>query len=203
MGIRIGRAPFGGERAVGAATWHDDLRVEPTSRSSGAQVPTFARVQRDAGGTSIGVYAYIFDNAALSSEKELYFSAQMPHGKLLGSPIAMHIHWVPTTAGTAGHKIRWGLEYTWANLGSAFPATTTIYATTPLLGAIDVALTHCLTPFGDVAPPADEALSSILLCRLFRNSSDAEDTATVSAGLLFVDAHIEMTQLGSRDEFTQ
>lgn len=203
MGIRIGRAPFGSERAAGTSTWWDDLRVEPTARSTGPNVPTFGRVARDVAGTSNGVYVYQFDNAAAGSEKELFFSAQMPHGKLLNSQIDMHVHWVPVTAGGAGDKIRWGLEYTWASPGDAFPATTTVYGDTTVVGDITVALSHCITSFPLLTPPASEDLSSILLCRVFRNSSNGADTATITAGMLFVDAHLEMAQLGSREEFEQ
>lgn len=203
MGIRIGRAPFGSERAAGTSTWWDDLRVEPTARSTGVNVPTFGRAVRDAGGTSNGVYTYQFDNAVGGSEKELYFSAQMPHGKLLNSQIDMHVHWIPITAASAGHKVRWGLEYSWASPGDAFPTTTTVYADTTVVGDITVALSHCITPFPLLTPPAPEGLSSMLQCRVFRNSSDAADTATITAGLLFVDAHLEMAQLGSREEFEQ
>lgn len=203
MTIGIRSAPFGSQIATGTNTWWDDLRVEPNVRSTGAQVPTFGRVQRDVGGTSNGVYAYQFDNAVAGQEKEVYFSVQMPHGKLLGSAIDLHIHWVPVTAGTAGHKVRWGLEYTWANIGGAFPATTTIYADTPTLGSIDVAMSHCLTAFAAEAAPASETLSSVMLCRVFRDSANAADTATITAGMLFIDAHIEMDRIGSRDEYTQ
>lgn len=44
---------------------------------------------------------------------------------------------------------------------------------------------------------------TIVQCRVFRDSANAADTATVSAGLLFIDAHVEMDRLGSRDEFAQ
>lgn len=203
MGIGIIRAPFGSEVTAGAGTWFDDLRVAPTARATGQNVPTFGRIQRDTAGTSIGVFAYLFDNAVSGSEKEIYFGMQMPHGKLLGSVIHMHVHWCPVTAGTAGHKVRWGLEYTWANLGAAFPVTTTVYADTPAVGTITTALSHSLTEFADLTPPAGEDVSSIFQARIFRDSANAGDTATISAALLFLDCHVEMDRLGSRDEFTQ
>ncbi len=203
MGIGIHRAPFGSEFTAGSGTWFDDLRVAPNARATGPTVPTFGRVQRDLAGTSNGVYLYQFDNAAAGSEKEVHFQMQMPHGKLLGSAINVHVHWLPVTAGTAGHTIRWGLEYTWAHVGESFPVTATVYGDTPVVGAIDVALSHCITPFPALTPPAGEDVSSILMCRLFRASANAADTATITAGVLFVDAHVEMDRLGSRDEYEQ
>lgn len=203
MGISVRPAPFGSQVATGAGTWFDDLRVAPNARTSGNNAPSFSRIQRDNAGTSNGVYAYAFDNAAAENQKEIYFGVQMPHGKLLDSPLHLHVHWVPVTAGTAGHTVRWGLEYTWTNIGEAFPKTTTVYQSTRVGGAIDVALSHCLTEFPDLTPPTTETLSSIIQCRLFRDSAHSEDTATVTAGLLFIDAHVEMSLLGSRDEFAQ
>lgn len=202
-GIRPGSVPFGNEVATGSQTWFDDLRVDPTARTTGANAPTFAQIRRDAGGTSRGVYAYLMDNAGAGQEKELFLNLQMPHGKLLGSAIDLHVHWIPTTAGNAGEKVRWGLEYTWAKLGQQFPTTTTIYGDTPTLGDITVAYHHCLTPFAALNPPADESLSTILQCRLFRDSANAADTFAGSVGVLSIDAHVEFDRIGSREEFVQ
>lgn len=88
-------------------------------------------------------------------------------------------------------------------LGGSFPVTQTVYADTPALGSIDVALSHHLTEFADLTPPASEGVSSIFQARIFRDSANAGDTATVTAAMLFLDCHVEMDRLGSRDEFTQ
>ena len=45
------------------------------------------------------------------------------------------------------------------------------------------AFTHSLTPFAALAPPANEEISSILQCRLFRDSANALDTYTGSVAL--------------------
>lgn len=54
-----------------------------------------------------------------------------------------------------------------------------------------------------LAPPANEEISSILQCRLFRDSANALDTYTGSVALLSVDAHVEFDRIGSRDEYVQ
>ena len=59
-----------------------------------------------------------------------------------------------------------------------------------------------ITEFADIDMTGD-ALSTILLCRLFRNSSNAADSFTGSAMLLYIDCHVEMSQLGSKDEYQQ
>lgn len=192
----------GALRAVGNATWFDDLRIEPVARTTGTKAPTFEVYQTDGAG-SVGVWAYSFDNAVLANQKEVFFTMQMPHAKKMDSVIHLHVHWVPKTAGTAGHKVKWGLEYSWQKLGSAFGTTTIIYADTTVSGNIATALSHSLTEFADITPPASETVSSILWGRLFRFSSDAGDTATITAGLISIDAHVEMDTLGSRTEFTK
>jgi len=56
--------------------------------------------------------------------------------------------------------------------------------------------------FADIDMTGD-ALSTILLCRLFRNSSNAADSFTGHVGLLYIDIHIEYAQLGSNEEYVQ
>ncbi len=50
---------------------------------------------------------------------------------------------------------------------------------------------------------AADGLSSILIGRLFRNSSAAGDTYTDKVGLLYIDAHYQINSLGSTDEYTK
>lgn len=183
--------------ANGTSTWFDDLRVELTVRTVGAKSPSYVNVTG-------GIYAYEFDDAGAGSEKEINFKMQTPHGWKIASTLHMHVHWVAATTGSAGNKIRWGLEYTNANINAVFPSTTTIYgedavnppSTTP------TAMTHYLTEFSDIDMTGKE-LSNFLLCRLFRNSSHANDTYAGSAYVIGVDAHIEYDTLGSNSEFSK
>jgi hypothetical protein len=64
---------------VGTAQPREDLRIEPQARTTGVNVPTFEKWYDDAAGTSRGVYLYSFDDAIASSEKEIFFTMQMPH----------------------------------------------------------------------------------------------------------------------------
>lgn len=191
-------------KAQGSATWFDDVRVEPTVRGSGSKVPSYT-AWTPAGGSASGLYFYLFDNAIAANEKEVNFKLQMPHGKLLSSAIHIHVHWIPTSTGSAGQKVRWGLEYSKANPNGVFAAPGAfIYAADPLSppSTTPTQDTHYLTEFADIDMTGD-ALSTILLCRLFRNSSDAIDTFAGDVGLLYIDAHIEFFQLGSNEEYTQ
>ena len=180
---------------VGNAQVWDDLRVEPVAKTSGAKAPTFGTF-RD------GLLLYQFDDVALASEKEVYFNVQMPHDWLEGSDISPHVHWVPLVAGTAGQVVDWGLEYTVAKIGDAFGASTTIYASALTYGTITAQYSHCLTDLPDIVMTG-KTISSILACRLFRHSSDASDTLTQTAGLLYCDFHYQIDTIGSRLEFTK
>lgn len=185
-------------------TWFDDIRVEPTVMGTGTKSPVYT-VWTPSGGSASGLYFYLFDNAIAIQEKEVNFKLQMPHGKLLGSVIHLHVHWMPTSTGSAGDKVRWGLEYSKANPNGVFAAPGAfIYATDPINppSTTPTQDTHYITEFTDINMTGD-ALSTILMCRLFRNSSDAADTFAGDVGLLYIDAHVEMTKLGSDSEYTQ
>jgi hypothetical protein len=191
-GIKIN---VGGEITfIGSATRWDDLRIEPNARTTGAKAPTFATYKTT-------LYLYDFDNAAAGSEKEIFFTVQLPHAWKEGSTIYPHVHWVNRTAGTAGHVVRWGLEWTKAKIATVFGATTTQYGTTIVAsGDITVADSHLITSLGSITMTGD-TVSTVLICRLFRNSSDSADTYTGTAGLLYIDFHIELDSFGSAQEY--
>lgn len=172
----------------------DDLRIEPTARNTGVKAPTLTLWKN-------GLYLYDFDNAALAAEKELFFTVQMPHGWREGTAVEPHVHWINKTAGTAGQVIRWGLEYSYATIGGTFPASTIIYATQIAGGGlITAADSHLITDFDPIQLP-DCKISTIVVCRLFRSSSDAADTYTGTAGLLYIDWHVQLGRPGSREEY--
>ncbi len=188
----------GGElRLIGTATRWNDLRVEPVVRTTGVKAPTFVAYKTN-------VYLYDFDNAVLASEKEVYFTVQLPHDWKEGSTIYPHVHWVNRTTGTAGHVIKWAMDYTKAKIGGTFPATSNINGTAIVGGGdITVADEHMITSLTAITMTGD-TISTVLICRLYRNSSDAADTYAGTAGLLYVDFHYEIDSIGgSADEFTK
>lgn len=195
----------GHQTMVGTAKPWDDLRIEPVARSTGANAPTFRQWFDDGGigdtGSTRGVYLYEFDNAAAGSEKEIFFTMQMPHGWDDGE-VHIHVHWIAEST-AASSKVRWGLEYTWAAIGGVFPATQTIlYVDTPVSG--DTGTTagkHQKSEFSVLNPP--DGLSTMIIGRIFRDSDNAADTYTGDAGLLYIDAHYQLSSIGSTDEYTK
>lgn len=194
------------------ATRWDDLRVEPTARTSGTNAPSFEQWADDSGlggtGTSRGVYLYSFDDAIEVQEKEIFFTMQMPHS-WVGTPIHLHVHWLGNADDTTAAP-RWGCEYAWQDIGQVFGATNTIYTdgsnyTDVGTDADIVAGKHYIGKFSAITPGSSaDNISSILVGRIFRNSSNAADTydaASNKCGLLYIDAHYE-NSIGSATEYT-
>lgn len=202
--------------ATGHQTMHgtakpwDDLRIEPNVRGTGANNPSFEKYYDDLAGSSRGVYLYSFDDAAAGSEKEIFFTMQMPHS-WDGGGIDMHVHWVGAVNDTTASP-RWGLEYVWKDIGEVFGDTVTVYTdgTNLVPGGTDADVTagrHYIASFGTLTPGSTaDGISSILIGRLFRNSSDAADTynaAGAKCGLLYIDAHFQLSSIGSNDEYVK
>ena len=148
------------------------------------------------------VGAFWFDPNTMN---QVFFMVQIPHAYKEGSSIYPHVHWCPGASnGTAGQKVRWGLEYAWGNLGGTFTATTTIYAQdhSPA-DSVLVSKKHYLTPFSAISGTG-KTISSMVVCRLFRDATNATyDTYANFAGLLSIDFHIECDSLGSHQEYTK
>jgi hypothetical protein len=170
------------------------------ARTTGANAPTFEQWLTNGSG-SRGVYLYSFDNANAGSEKEIFFTVQMPHN-WASTAINLHVHWIAATT-AASSKVRWALEYTWAEPTTVFGNTTVIYADTTIDAKTGTtAFNHEITSFAALTPTsAQDGLSSTMICRLYRDSANAADTYTNKAGLLYIDAHYELDKLGSNTEY--
>jgi hypothetical protein len=190
---------------AGTAKPWQDMLIEPIARTTGTNAPTFEKWYDDAAGTSRGVYLYSFDDAAAGSEKEVFFNMQMSHA-WDGGDVQFHVHWIGAVDDTTATP-RWGLEYVWREPGGTYGDTTIVYATGNHLSEADIAANkHYITAFTALSPgsTADD-LSSVLIGRLFRNSSNAADTYNATGakcGLLYIDAHYQLARIGSNDEYS-
>jgi len=199
-----------GLRYAGKTTTYDDIRVEPNARTTGSKSPVFNVTDFVGGGATGSTGLYEFDDAIAANEKEVYFTLQTPHTYKENTAIGCHVHWIGRVNDTTAAP-RWGLTYTWSNVGSAYPAAQTIYTTginitgDGTTSADITAGTHYISTFADITPVAGQGgISSIVMGRLFRNSSDAADTynaANASCGLLYIDCHIEVDSTGSDTQY--
>ncbi|MDD4554202.1 MAG: hypothetical protein PHP04_08385 [Bacteroidales bacterium] len=188
----------------GTATQWNDLVISPLAGFSGStNPPTFADFM---GNLKIAQ----FEDKS-SNEQQIFFSIQMPHNWKEGTSIYPHVHWTPLSS-VAG-AVKWNLEYNWQNYVAAgpvaytSPVTIEIVSSSVASGDLDK---HLITAFSAITtstPTTNNAsgkkISSILMCRLYRNSSHASDTYGGNAGLLSFDLHYEVDSFGSRSEYTK
>lgn len=186
----------------------DDLRVPLTPGKIGLlKPPTFAQFM-DNGAGSVGVYASLFaDQPLATNEQQMFFPAQLPHKYKQGTDIEVHIHWSPAVTGGVDEFVKWGLEFTWINIDGTFGNTTIIFSDASSASTATssgdstlIAKKHYITEIGTITG-SGKNLSSMLECRIFRNSSDADDNLPQSAFGLEVDFHYPINTLGSRQEY--
>jgi hypothetical protein len=172
-----------------ANTVFDDIRVPVTAtRTGGSKDPGFSVMLTDGLGSQ-GVFTYHFDK---NVQEELFFTLQIPHSYKTNTNLFPHVHWSPTSTG--GGNVVWGLEYTLQHFGNgAFPNTNIIRGT----GAAGVvAFTHNYTDL-TTGISGSTGISSMLLGRIFRDSTNAADTYGADAALLEIDFHYEVDKLGT------
>jgi hypothetical protein len=171
----------------------DDLRFDANAlKAAGVKDPSYSTCLGD------GLRAYWFSP---STQEELFFAVQMPHS-WDGSPIYPHIHWMATTASsTLADKVQWHLEYSWASIGSTMSAPTTIVVSSRIPNEAIVANKHYMSKFDTITPTTSQnGISSMMLCRLARDSTVAADSFAQGAYLLEFDIHFRMNMIGSRNE---
>lgn len=190
-------------RLDNSATVWNDLMVFPDATTKGGSNPPEwgTAFMRNAGGTSMGVYLWMF---APNQEEELHFTVQIPHDYKEGTALYPHVHWTTATGTPSGSNVVWGLEYTLIAVGGSFPNTTIITTNTLVseCGTPSGTAQHLISGFSSVSG-AGIGISSVLVCRLFRATGDAADTFPNDVGLLGFDIHYEQDTQGSRNQWTK
>lgn len=162
----------------------DDMRVPLDKGSNSASLSSLPGIS--------GPEIYFFRDG--QGVEAMSFTMQLPHNWKEGTNIFPHIHWVPKYSGSG--NIKWNLDYSWADLDDttpqSFPAitTTSVVVTGPFIQN-----KHLLSPLtsGNVGiSGAGKHYSSILICRIWRDSGDGADTYQADAGGLSVDFHVMM-----------
>jgi hypothetical protein len=169
----------------------EDLRFDSNAaKAAGVKDPSHLAVLG-------GLRTYVFSP---TTQEELYLNCQMPHS-WDGSAIYPHVHWFATTAST-NIGCRWGLEYSWASLGTTFATPSTIYGQTVSEATTVIqANKHYLTSLTSISPSTSQNdISSMLMCRLFRDATVVGDTFDQGAALLEFDIHYRSNGIGSKEE---
>lgn len=193
----------------GSATTYTDLVVPVYSaRNSSNSTPPFTLF------STPGFYTSEFTSADNDATKELFFNVQMPHDYKEGSTIYPHIHWSTTVALGTTRPV-WKLEYQWVNLNDNYLSdfssnVLTGYRIVQTGGGIEsetlANLTDTrrsmITPLGSISGTG-KTISSMLLIRMTRLTTDVNDAFTGGAFLLSFDIHYEIDSFGSSGEYTK
>ena len=145
--------------------------------------------------------AFEFTDATASNEKEIYYNVHINHDYVMGTRVYPHVHWLcgNTTATTI---IGWSWLYSVAkgHAQQAFnPTGTRISKGTTLVGT---AYEHYVSEVSDAdaIPATNLEPDSVIQLKLIRDSANVYgtgDNSTVSAWLIFVDAHYLSTEGGT------
>lgn len=161
---------------------------------AGAEAPELVTPGLIATSSSRGVYTLFF---APGETQEAFLALQLPHGYKLGSDLKAHVHWAPTD-NQAGDVV-WGFEYTFQAANAVFPATSSLEATKASPGE---AYHHEISGLGSIpALGSANDTSAMLLGRIYRKGSAAEDTYPGAVALLEFDIHYQSDKAGTMIEF--
>lgn len=178
----------------GNATVWDDLRVSLDKGSSSASLEYVW-------GSAGPQIWYFRNNEGLEM---MSFVVQLPHSWKEGTTIYPHVHWLPKATKTG--NVEWNLDYSWQNYDAATPQVFPSYTTSTVVATGSfVANTHKITSLtgGTGLDGTSKKISSILICRIWRNSSNAADTYADDAGLLSLDFHYQIDTVGSHAEYVK
>ncbi len=165
----------------------DDMQIPGLSTERGSAAPDLVAFLGAGGLKELG-----FDGN--NTMEEVHFTVELPHSYKEGTDIHWHVHWSPTT--TNAGNVKWQLEYSWANENATHPASTTI----SVIDASSTTAFDHLETVDTAITGTGKKISSVIVCRLFRDPSDDSDTYPDDATLCQVDFHIEKDTIGSRQQ---
>lgn len=135
-----------------------------------------------------GVVAYAY---APTSMSESFTNWDVPFEWAPGTDLYLAFHWSPGNS-TATGSVRWGIEYTWADVNGVFGSTVTEYYDCPADGIAYKHFQNVSTPF-----PGEEAAPNMrFLLRIFRDGAATEDTFPADAFLIGVDFYYQVSKFG-------
>jgi hypothetical protein len=164
-----------------ASGWRDNI-IEITLRNGPADAQ-FAQF-RD------GIYLPTFVQSGIQNG---YGNWHVDHDYKMGSALYPHIHW-STNSATMG-TVRWGFEFTLAkgHQQMAFGPTTTVYVEQASLG---VPYMHYIAEVSDAnaIPGTLIEPDTMILCRVFRDATNVNDTFDDQVFGVALDLHYEVAQ---------
>jgi hypothetical protein len=168
-----------GAKFYNAEGWKDNVVMLNLGQTGGVAEPDFVPFIG-----SMNQWAF-----SASTEEELYITFHIDHDYMPDSEVFPHIHWTPSSNNTG--VVRWGIEISQAKGHSqeAFTSTTTVYIEQEA-GGTD--RTHHVAEIanGILGGGALEP-DTILVCRVFRDATNANDTYPDDAFGIACDLHYQ------------
>lgn len=188
-------------RLTGTATTWEDLRIPGFSvKLTGSSPPDLMTNF----GPSSNIDYYAFDGA--TTLEQVYISLQMPHAWKEGSTIYPHVHISPTSTNgsdTTPRVVRFTLEYVWASVNGTYGNSALLDMDTAAFVPNTSLWKHIMCVNGTGIAGTGQTISSILMCRLYRDPGATADTYPQDVALLSFDLHYEVDALGSEAELVK
>jgi len=179
----------------GVQTMHGDARVNKS------QMIDLTSMKRGVGnppaeGLKDGFVTFDFDD---STEEEVFFKFIVPDDYEVGTNMSMHLMFFVDTAPASAKNVRWCIEWKAIAPGETVDFTSgtgtlcDTHAITTGTPANDAILIECEDMTGGAGAIAAEDL---LLCRLYRDATHADDTFVGDARLIKAHVHYTANKLG-------
>ena len=184
-----------GQSSLEPTTGWRDLPTEISVKGSGANNPSFT-VFRD------GISLHEFVGAGGGSAiRECWAEYHLNHDYKPNSDIYLHVHFAVGNTASSGN-VKFNFEYTIAKghqqgAGSVFSATTT----TSAIVAVNAGSNY-EHHVAEIAVPISSTkleVDSVILCRIYRDHSDVQDTFAESVWLIFTDVHYQFDRSGTKN----
>jgi hypothetical protein len=142
--------------------------------------------------------AVSFQALEFAQSDEVFFTVQLHHNYEQGTTLYPHVHWTPAGRGNEenGKTVAWKVDVAVGVVGSEFAEPVTVDMTDACSGTDNH---HELSPSTATLSGSGLKVSTILLCRLYRDAGDTW-AGTVSGQLpllLQFDIHIKIDSVGS------
>ena len=178
----------------GNATVFKDLYPSSVSVGSGVNAASFTSYN------GANLYAYEFVGTGVQL-KSLQLGFQLNHDYKEGSDIVPHLHLYIPDDGTGG-VIKFYMNYTWTNIDATGTVSETTVSGT-VTRAASAGINHnAILSFGTITGTG-KTISSVFMCRIYRDPADVADTFGTSVWLKSADLHYEVDSIGSRGILTK
>lgn len=166
-------------------TFWKDYLIPGTSVRNGNSAPDMVNLRN-------GLYLPAFDGS--TTMEQAFFAVHILHDFKAGTYPTFHVHWTHNNASPSGN-VKWNVEYSYAHGYGAgtYGASTTL----SVVQAAGAQYTHHITDDDEMSVVADMEPDGQLICRIYRDPTDVQDTFGTDAFLIGVDLHYAVGQFAT------